>query len=364
MQWKFTLIVIPVAANASLDDIKQVQKKAETVVSELKNNGNPEKIAQEYSVHVRHLGWVTLNQVPPELQKAVAQLNHPDQMSALFKSAEGFAIVKANAIQGPQIQAFDAVKNKVKEAYIRQHAEEKMGILRDQLADLTYEHPESLQAASKALDLPIQSSELFSKEKPGKDIAQYKKVREAAFSNDVLNLQNNSDVIQLSPETMVVLRVKSHVASALLPLSNVSQQIAAKLKAVDAEAQLMKFAENLKSKLTSGIDPQQLAASSKLKWNSLGLIGRYSTKVDSAILDLAFRLPHPEKQTNKVVYGFTRIPNGYAVVALKSVKEGVITDKKQYAVFAEQIQNSEGMLEYELYKQSQTSRAKIRIEKN
>ena len=57
----------------------------------------------------------------------------------------------------------------------------------------------------------------------------------------------------------------------------------------------------------------------------------------------------------------TRLPNGYAIVALKSVKEGTVTDKKQYTVFAEQVQNSEGLLEYELYKQSQTNKAKIKI---
>ena len=62
-------------------------------------------------------------------------------------------------------------------------------------------------------DLPIKTSELFTKDKAGKDISQFKKVRDTAFSNDVLNLQNNSDVIQFNPETVIVLRVKSHVAS-------------------------------------------------------------------------------------------------------------------------------------------------------
>ena len=49
-------------------------------------------------------------------------------------------------------------KDKVKETYIRQHAEEKFAELRDQLADLTYEHPDSLQLASTTLNLPIQTS--------------------------------------------------------------------------------------------------------------------------------------------------------------------------------------------------------------
>ena len=34
-------------------------------------------------------------------------------------------------------------------------------------------------------------------------------------------------------------------------------------------------------------------------------------------------------------------------------------DKKQYDIFSEQVQNSEGSLEYSLYKQSQFNRAKV-----
>ena len=44
------------------------------------------------------------------------------------------------------------------------------------------------------------------------------------------------------------------------------------------------------------------------------------------------------------------------------VKEGAVADKKQYTVFAEQVQNSEGVLEYELYRQSQIKHAKIKIQ--
>ena len=40
------------------------------------------------------------------------------------------------------------------------------------------------------------------------DISSYKKIRDVAFSEDTLNMQNNTDIIQLSPELAVVLRVK------------------------------------------------------------------------------------------------------------------------------------------------------------
>jgi len=360
-QWKFASIEIPISAVASQDEIKQIVKKA-TVISQLiKNGGDLPSIAHDYSAHLTMGKWIALSQVPAELQKAVAALTKPGDISQPFKTSTGLVIVKAIDIQEPKMQSFHAVKDKVREAYIHQHAEEKFVTLRDQLADLTYEHPDSLQLASKTLNLPILTSELFTKEKPGKDISQYKKVRDTAFSNDVINLQNNSDVIPFSPDAVLVLRIKSHVASTLLPLSEIAKQIEDKLKTEEAESRAAKFADDLRAKLQSGVNPQEIASLYKLKWNTTGLLGRYSTKVDSAILDLAFRLPRPNSGQNKVTFGVTRLPSGYAIVALKSVKDGVIADNKQSSVFAEQIQNSEGLLEYELYKRSQTNNAKINM---
>lgn len=364
MQWKFASLEMPISATASRDEVKQGLKKANAVAEAARKGDDLAKLAKENNGHLVTTHLMPLNQVSPELQKAVASLTKTGQVADPFKTPKGFMIVKAVEIQEPKMQSFDLVKNKVKEAYIRQHAEEKFAEVRDQLADLTYEHPDSLQLAATNLNLPIQTSELFTKEKGGKDISQYKKVRDTAFSNDVLNLQNNSDVIQVNPETIIVLRIKSYVKSTLLPLSSISQQIEDKLKAGEAETVAAKFANDFKEKLESGENAQQLANLYKLKWNSTGLIGRYSTKVDSAVLDLAFRLPNPAVSQHKISYGMVRLPNGYAVVALKSVKDGSVTDKKQSAVFLEQIQNSEGLLEYELYKRSQTNSAKVKVNLN
>lgn len=360
MQWKLTSIELPVPANATQEDLAKLRTNAEEVATNLEK-GRLETRAHTISVNGQT--WMTLNDVPAELQKVVAEMTKPGQVSAPIRTSKGFVIVKILDIKEPKMQTFDEVKSKVNESYVRQHAEEKFSEVREHLADMTYEHPESLQFASKTLGLPIKTSEMFTKDKAGKDISQYKKVRETAFSNDVVNLQNNSDVIQLNPETVIVLREKSHVASTLLPLNEVSKQIADKLKMEEADSRAAKAAESIKTKLQYGADPKTLAAQAGgFIWNAAGFLGRYSTKVDSAVLDLAFRMPNPAAVHDNVVYDITRLPTGYAVVALKSVRDGKAIDSKQYSVFAEQVQNSEGLLEYELYKQSQTANAKIKIE--
>jgi len=360
--WKLASIEIPVPATASQEDFATAQRKAEAVLQAIAQGNDFSQIAQQYpsDTNLKGQDWMVLTQIPAEWQKAVAGLTKPGQISEPITTPKGIVLVKVIDIKEPKIQPLDAVRDKVKEAYIRQHAEEKFAELREQLADLTYEHPDSLQTAAKTLNLPIKTSELFSKDKSGSDISQHKKVRDVAFSNDVMNLQNNSDVIQLNPETVIVLRMKSHIPSTLIPLKDISRQIEDKLKTEEAEARAAKFAEDFKAKLQAGSDPVTLAASFNLTWNKTGNIGRYSKQVDSAILDTAFSLPAPIPNSGKATYGVTKLPNGYGIVALKSVKQGSL-DKKQYAVFAEQVQNSEGLLEYELYKQSQKANAKIEV---
>jgi peptidyl-prolyl cis-trans isomerase D len=253
---------------------------------------------------------------------------------------------------------FDVVKDKVKEAYLHQTAEEKFSDLREKLANITYEHPDSLQPAVSELGLTIQTSELFSREKGGKDISSLNKIREAAFSNDVLNLQNNSDVIQENPDAAVVIHLKSHLPSSLLSLKAVQQQIMDKLKASEVDAKTLHYATELKKKLSDSSDPDQVVKSYNLTWSLVGFTPRHATTVNSAILNTAFEMPKPT-QKEKITFSIAKLPNGYAVIGLKAVKDGALQSTEETNVYEEQIQNTQGLLEYELYKQSLLNQAKI-----
>jgi peptidyl-prolyl cis-trans isomerase D len=358
MRWELAGILVPNAPSADQADAQQ--SKILNIKQALDQNpASFDKLLKQNAKASLPTGLVALNQLPSDVQKAVMGLTQANQISDPVETAQGLVVIKALAVQEPKINSYDTVKAKVREAYIHQHAEDKFAELRDQLADLTYEHPDSLSVAAKALNLPVKSSALFARDKAGSDIAQFKKVRDAAFSNDVLNLQTNSDVISLNPETVVVLRVKSHLPSSLLPVKDVAQQITDKLKVQAAEARANEFAHTLLSNFQSGTDNTKLINQYQLHWTKVGVMGRYATKVDSAVLDGAFRLPRPAK--GKLTYGVTRLPNGYAIVSVSGVQDGVLSTPKQAAVFTEQVQNSLGYLEYSLYRESAVKRANVKF---
>ncbi|MCD6038917.1 MAG: ppiD [Gammaproteobacteria bacterium] len=276
------------------------------------------------------------------------------------ENATSFVLPGKNNPKNAEIQPFEKVEEKVKSAFIRQKAEEQFANAKEKLANLTYENPDSLIPAAKELDLPIKTTGPLIKDKASEGIFANNKVREAAFSHEVLNLKNNSDVIQVDPNTFIVMRVKSYVPAALMNFDMVQKQILVKLQQRKSDKALQQRAADILKELQSTTHSDLVMRQYHLNWVSPGVIGRHSTKIDSAILDAAFSMPRPENK-EKASYAIAKIPTGYAVIALKAVKEGVLNNKDEYRVFAEQIQNSQGLLEYELYKDSVMKQAKIVI---
>jgi len=361
-QWNLAGIEISLPANASTTDINEANAKANNLLQRIQKGEDFINLAKQESKDFNHQlhGWFNLSAFPTELQKTIMTLNKPDQIVGPIRTSNGLVILKVLGVKAPQIQPYAMVKSKVKDAVVRQQAEEKFAKLRDQLSDITYEHPDNLTVAAKSMNLTVQSSNVFTRDKGSDDITNNAKVRETAFSNDVVNLQNNSDVIQVNPETYVVLRLKSHTVPTLLPFTTVQQQIRDKLAADEAEKKAAELVNTIKQKLIAGEDLHQLATTYHLTLNQGGYMGRYSNKIESAILDAVFQVSRPQEE-GKPAYTSAKMPSGYAVIVLNGVKDGAIADKKQYTIFGEQVQNSEGLLEYELYKNSLLKKAKISV---
>ncbi len=359
---KLEMLTVPVGSEASQEQVAKAKELIDQLYEKAKQGTSFNALQKSYPqarISVSDARWMAQNEIPSVLQKALSMLTQAGQVTAPIKvSDNSFAIVKAIELKEAQLTSYDNVKNKVQELYTHQKAQELFAELREKLANLTYQHPESLETASKELGLPIKTTELFSMDKGSDEISSNNKVREAAFSNDVLTLQNNSDVIQKNSDSAVVVRVKSHLPSSLLSLKAVQQQIENKLNVAEIETKARQEVRDISDKLNNGMNPQEVIKPYHMSWNQVGFIARHSTKVDSAILDTAFEMPKPTNK-HKITYAFAKIPNGYAIIGLKDVKDGKSSGTEEYEVYAEQAQNTQGLLEYGLYKLSTMNGAKI-----
>jgi peptidyl-prolyl cis-trans isomerase D len=359
-KWKFISLSIPLGNATTAENVKQIEDKANEIYKKLEQGNDLNSLLKQYSLNKNNVNvsdFVLINNVPPEIQSALLSATQPGQVIKPIKAKNEFLIIKVLDYKKSEPQSFDKVKEQVKEAVLLPKSEEQFANTKEKLANITYEHPDSLKPAADALGLSVQVSEPFLKTKGNTGISNNPKVREAAFSDDVLNLQNNSDVIPLGPDSIIVLRVKSHTKETSLPLAEVQSQIVEKLKANEMEERVSKLANEVVMKLQTGANPNDIANQYHLAWNHSGFIGRHSTKIDSAILDAAFDLPRSLKS-----YAVAKIQNGYAIVGLVSTRDGVLTQLENYDPFSAQVQNTQGLLEYELYKQSIIKSAKVEIQ--
>jgi hypothetical protein len=307
---------------------------------------------------------VSLDYIQLSLSDVMGKLHPSDKELKQFYSENisSFSQYKRGKTKNAAVLSFAKVKDKVRQAWLSQKAEEQFANLREKLANMTYEQPDSLKSTAQELGLPIRSTGLFTQETGGKDISSMTKVRDTAFSHDVLSLRNNSDVIQIGRDSVVVVRVKLHLPVRPMPLTMVQGQIARKLQESEINNKTEQVAKHIVQELQSGSDLKKINFRSRpAKWIATGFIGRHSSKVDPAILDMAFAIPKSAGD-HSYSYGIVKVANGYAVVRLKSVRDGEVNGQNEYRIFAEQIQNTQGLLEYELYKESLFKEAKVTLQ--
>ncbi|MDX1902397.1 MAG: SurA N-terminal domain-containing protein [Gammaproteobacteria bacterium] len=322
-----------------------------------------QSIQQYYTTHQADFSLpeqITVNYLLLSIDDIVKQI-HPDEKDLMRYYSEN-----KNTFQDKdgKLQSYNDVKQSIVDAVARQQAEILFAKLREQLANISYEHPESLKSAADALKLQVLETPLFSKEKGTDEITQNNNVRQTAFSHEILQLGNNSDVIELSPGRLIVIRLGKHLASNVLPLAAVRQQIIAKLQIEQSWKQSLTLATQMKNQLDQRALPEQVAAENKLGWINIGFTGRHNEKVDQAILDYAFRMPLPEVLKVSQTFAIAKLSNGYAVIALKGKQDGVVDSTIDQQALNKQISDTMGATEYRLYQDVIFKNAKINIETN
>lgn len=242
------------------------------------------------------------------------------EVSEPVRSAFGYHLIQLEAVRGGEIKAFDEIKDQLQADMRRERAEQQYYDLAEQLASLAYEHPESLDEAASQIGLEIGKSEAFSRQ-GGEGFTANPRVIEAAFSEDVLARNNNSEAIELERNHMVVLRVLEHQPEVRKPLESVQEEIVEKLSQAKASLLARQAADELLEQLQQGAAPEELARQTENAWQRNESMGRTGSEADNAIVQKAFSMPRPQADTP--TWGRAAVSTGdEAVLVLYAVKDG------------------------------------------
>ncbi|RUR13344.1 SurA N-terminal domain-containing protein [Legionella sp. km772] len=358
-QWKVAHILFAVPEGASLDEKEEIKKKADSAYAQLQKN--PQDFKQLLSLSDDKLSlpeqgilpWIVAGQ--SEYSKLLSPLTQAGQISTPLETKHGFEIFKLIDYKPVTTKNLTEVKSTIEEQLAADMVQAQYAQALEQLTDLSYQTPDSLAPVAEALNLKIQHSLPFSRAGGTEDLSKNKQLVNTAFSHDVMELGNNSEPIQLDNDSVVVLRVKDHIATKELPLTMVQEQIKTLLLKNAAEIKAKEIGKNL---LNPVEDQKQrdLIAAHQLKWSSVEKASRDGEKSNNLVNDLAFNLLRPESRD-----GVTLENGDYVVVRLKHINDGTLgaLDKEQKDSLIQQIEASYGMMDYDLYVNSLINHAQI-----
>ncbi len=312
-------ILVKLPLGAAPAEVEQAQAKAQQIASEIRSGAKTfDQALQEVKADPSgqaeggELGVISKGMFDsPALETALYALEKSGDVSEPVRMPSGFHVVRLDTITPSQVKPFEEVRESIAQELRQQQAENRFYETTQTLANLGYEHPDSLEPVSKALAATIQESGWFNRQ-GGEGIIQQPKVVESAFSEDVLKRGLNSEPIELEPGHVVMLRVKEHKPVTPRTLEESREEIVKILRDQQAREAMAKDLETLKARAAKGEHLQVLAGEFSGEFKNAGLVGRDEKSIDSAVLTAAFRLPQPEE--GKVALGSTALANGDQVV--------------------------------------------------
>lgn len=251
------------------------------------------------------------------------------EVSEPVKSAFGYHLIKVTELVAGDVKSFDTVKDEITTAYQRSEAENTFYELGETLTEVSYENPDSLQAAADAIGLEIKKTGIFGKNialnatDEGGIISQAAIVN-VAFSEDVLK-GNNSEPVELGTDKLVVLRMLEHIPAEIKALKDVKTVIVEKLLNTKAKLAASEKAEKIKSAVIAGKSMQTVADENSLELQKFADLTRANGELAWQINQAIFKAAKPVDGKSTVVT-IADLTGSQTVINLLSVTEGVMSE--------------------------------------
>jgi peptidyl-prolyl cis-trans isomerase D len=165
------------------------------------------------------------------------------------------------------------------------------------------------------------------------------KVLETLFSEDFINAGVNSDVIEVAPQHVVVVRVNSHQPETTKKLEEVKDQVQAAVVATKSSELAKAKAEALLAEVQAGKSLTEVVSAAALTLESKTAVTRFGGDVDADIRSKAFELAKPTEAQPVTVAMLELASGDAALVAVTKVTEAEVNTKpnaEQLDQFADQ----------------------------
>ena len=263
------------------------------------------------------LGFTDGSAFPDQMETAIAALMEPGDISAAVETDAGTHFIRLEErIAGDSVN-YASVREELRASIEAAEAERDLLIAVEELRDLAFNAPD-LSGPAVAIGAEVRVSEPFSLGE-GADLFSDVRLRELAFSDDVKASGNNSEVLELSGQRFVVVRVRDARAPQIAPFDEVESEVRRGLRTELQAAALADMTAHTETLLASGEALESAAIDLGTEWRVELAATRLTSQLPQSVLEAAFAMPqgHPDALRAVPVPG-----EGYALVQLARVNPG------------------------------------------
>jgi len=321
-------ILLAVAADADEEETRRIGELASDLAKQAREGKDFAEMAKKFSVdsissaNGGDLGYFEKGVMDQAFDEKVFAMQ-VDEISEPVKSKFGFHIIKLNDIKAESGKGFEQVKEQISDEYALKESASRFGQMAEEMQNLVYEQPTSLQPAADALGLKVMTSDWFSRA-GGEGVLSNRVFIDSAFTEDVLLEGLNSEVIEVGEDTLVALRSLEHRVPQQKPLADVSEEIKQILVKQRSKRMVADKAEEITQILRSGSNTlAQIAEQQGLQTTEYESITRGGdAALAPALLNEVFRSSVSTSDTDMEA-GKALLANGdYVIFSVSKVTPG------------------------------------------
>jgi len=340
------------------DDKGAAREKAESLLAEVEQGADFAELAEANSADTfsaengGDLDFITAGMMDPSFDEAAFAISNVGETSEVIETEFGYHIIKLTDMKPVETTPLAEVRDEIEAQLLTDKATDEFFALQSEMANLAFEVPDTLEDVAGAVNGKIKETGLVTAAAVPAAL-NVPAVTSKMFDPDFIAEGLNSDVIELSNDEVVVIRVVGHEPQRTQALDEVRTQILAQLRARKAQEAAAEWADNVVEQVQAGESPELTIGDVTLEWQSKEAIARNSTELPRNLVDTVFTLSTEEGNNLEVAklgsgdVGVVRLtavnmPEALGEEELDSLKQQLMTNYSQanYQSFVDSLRSA------------------------